>query len=172
MSQWIKEIGWDCDREATRHGGLGAYLSPSVSVKDRFAVRPHVMLNACLTLSWSDKSFRPRSQVAQLRSGPGKWKCADWSKDDSGSGLGWIFVGSGSLGFSFGAYFSPTVLRVRIPEIPRVWGGSQLSLHNFLTIPKGRIKPNSVYCKWMAYLFVWFRKLLFAWCEGLVWFIS
>ena len=42
-------------------------LSPSVSVKDRFAVRPHVMLNACLSLSWSDNSFRPRSRVAQLR---------------------------------------------------------------------------------------------------------
>jgi hypothetical protein len=38
---------------------LGAYLSPSVSVKDRFVVRPHVMLNACLTLSWPDNSFRP-----------------------------------------------------------------------------------------------------------------
>jgi hypothetical protein len=30
---------------------LGVYLSPSVSIEDRFAVRPHVMLNACLTLS-------------------------------------------------------------------------------------------------------------------------
>jgi hypothetical protein len=37
---------------------LGAYLSPSVSVKDRFIVCPHVMLNACLTLSWLDNSFR------------------------------------------------------------------------------------------------------------------
>jgi hypothetical protein len=36
---------------------LGAYLSPSVSVKDRFIVRPHVILNACLSLSWPDKSF-------------------------------------------------------------------------------------------------------------------
>jgi hypothetical protein len=36
---------------------LGAYLSPSVSVKDLFVVRPHVMLNACLALSWPDKSF-------------------------------------------------------------------------------------------------------------------
>jgi hypothetical protein len=36
---------------------LDANLSPSVSVKDRFAVRPHVMLNTCLTLSWPDKSF-------------------------------------------------------------------------------------------------------------------
>ena len=49
---------------------LGAYLSPSVSVKDQFIVRPHVMLNACLALSWPDKLFRPQSQVAQLRSAP------------------------------------------------------------------------------------------------------
>ena len=54
-----KETEWDCDREATRHGGLGAYLSPSVSVKDRFAIHSHVMLNACLALSWLDKSLRP-----------------------------------------------------------------------------------------------------------------
>ena len=51
-----KKTMWDCDREATRHGGLGAYLSPSVSVKDRFTVRPHVMLNACLAFSWPDNS--------------------------------------------------------------------------------------------------------------------
>jgi hypothetical protein len=55
---------------------LDAYLSPSVSVKDRFAVRPHVMLNACLTLSWPDNSFRPRSRVAQLRPGPDLYECA------------------------------------------------------------------------------------------------
>ena len=67
-----KEIGRDCDRDATRHGGLGAYLSLSMLVKDRFAVRPHVMLNACLALSWPDKSFRPRNRVAQLRLGPSK----------------------------------------------------------------------------------------------------
>ena len=46
---------------------LGVDLSPSVSVKDQFTVRPHVMLNACLSLSWPDNSFRPRSRVAQLR---------------------------------------------------------------------------------------------------------
>ena len=46
---------------------LGVDLSPSVSVKDRFTVHPHVMLNACLSLSWRDNSFRPRSRVAQLR---------------------------------------------------------------------------------------------------------
>ena len=38
---------------------LGVDLSPSVSVKDQFAVCPHVMLNACLALSWPDKSFPP-----------------------------------------------------------------------------------------------------------------
>ena len=38
---------------------LGAYLSPSVSIKDRFVVRPHVMLNACLALSWLDLVIRP-----------------------------------------------------------------------------------------------------------------
>ena len=46
---------------------LGVDLSSSVSVKDQFTLRPHVMLNACLSLSWPDNSFRPRSQVAQLR---------------------------------------------------------------------------------------------------------
>ena len=40
---------------------LGAYLSLSVSIKDRFTIRPHVMLNACLALSCPDKSFQPRS---------------------------------------------------------------------------------------------------------------
>ena len=51
---------------------LGVDLSPSMSVKDRFIVRPHDMLNACLSLSWQDNSFRPRSQVAQLRPEAGK----------------------------------------------------------------------------------------------------
>ena len=46
---------------------LGVYLSLSKSVKDQFTVRPHVMLNACLSLSWPDNSFRPRSRLAQLR---------------------------------------------------------------------------------------------------------
>jgi len=40
---------------------LGVNLSPPVLFKDRYAVRPLIMLNACLTLSWPDKSFRPRS---------------------------------------------------------------------------------------------------------------
>ena len=47
---------------------LGVYLSLSVSFKDRYAVRPRVMLNACLTLSWPDKSFRLRSLRVHLRS--------------------------------------------------------------------------------------------------------
>ena len=55
---------------------LGAYLSPSMSINDQFVVRPYVMLNACLALSWPDPMIRPRSQVAQFRSGPNKWKCA------------------------------------------------------------------------------------------------
>ena len=67
-----KEIGRDCDRQATRHGGLGANLFPSMSVKDRFTLHPHVMLNACLALMWPDKSFEPLSRVAQLKLGPVK----------------------------------------------------------------------------------------------------
>ena len=51
---------------------LGVDLSPTVSVKDRFVVCPHVMLNACISLSWLDNSFRQRSRVAQLRSEAGK----------------------------------------------------------------------------------------------------
>ena len=55
---------------------LDAYLSLSVSIKDRFAVCPHVMLNACLALSCLDPMIRPRSRVVQFRLGPDKWKCA------------------------------------------------------------------------------------------------
>ena len=51
---------------------LGVDLSPSMLVKDRFAVRPHAMLNACLSLSWPDNSFRSRSRIAQLRLEAGK----------------------------------------------------------------------------------------------------
>ena len=51
---------------------LGVALSPSVLVKDRFIVCPHVMLNTCLSLSWPDNSFRPRSRVAQFR--PEVWE--------------------------------------------------------------------------------------------------
>ena len=40
---------------------LGAYLSPSMLVKDRFAIRPHVMLNACLSLSWPSSSIQAGS---------------------------------------------------------------------------------------------------------------
>jgi len=45
------------------------------------------------------------------------------SKDGSGSVSGRISAGFGSAGFGFGSLFSPTVFRVRIPEIPRAWGG-------------------------------------------------
>jgi len=38
---------------------LGVNLSPAMLFKDRYVVRPLVMLNACLTLSWPDKSFQP-----------------------------------------------------------------------------------------------------------------
>ena len=51
---------------------LGAYLSPSISINDRFVVCPQVMLSACLALSWSDLMIRPRSQLAQFRPGPDK----------------------------------------------------------------------------------------------------
>ena len=51
---------------------LGAYLSPSVSIKDRFVVCPYVMLNACLSLSWLDLMIQPRSLVAQFKSDPNK----------------------------------------------------------------------------------------------------
>ena len=56
---------------------LGVNLSPSVSFKDRIAVRPRVMLNACLSLSWPDKSFRPQSLRVQLWPDTPIWlKCA------------------------------------------------------------------------------------------------
>jgi hypothetical protein len=43
---------------------LGVDLSPSMSVNDRFAVHPHVMLKACLSLSWSNKSIaKPSSST-------------------------------------------------------------------------------------------------------------
>ena len=51
---------------------LGVDLSPSVSIKYRFTIHPHVMMNACLSLSCPDNSFRPRSRVAQLRLEAGK----------------------------------------------------------------------------------------------------
>ena len=51
---------------------LGAYLSPFVSVKDPFAVRPHVMLKACLALSCPDPMIQLRSRVSQFRPGPDK----------------------------------------------------------------------------------------------------
>ena len=38
---------------------LGVDLSLSILVKDQFVVRPHIMLNACLALSWPDPMIRP-----------------------------------------------------------------------------------------------------------------
>ena len=46
------------------------------------------------------------------------------TKDGSGSGSGRISASFGSAVFGFGSWFTPTDLRVRIPEIPRFWGGS------------------------------------------------
>ena len=46
---------------------LDVNLSPSMSFKDQYAVRPLVMLNACLTLSWLDESFRQRSLQLHLQ---------------------------------------------------------------------------------------------------------
>jgi hypothetical protein len=94
IREWLVTVGYICYRgnnhvliNEMKLGGiaiekrqgmevLGAYLSPSMSIKDQFVVRPHVMLNACLTLSWSDNSFRPQSRVAKLRSGPNLYECA------------------------------------------------------------------------------------------------
>ena len=43
------------------------HVIPSVPIKDRIIGGPLVILNACLSLSWPDNSFRPRNQVAQLK---------------------------------------------------------------------------------------------------------
>jgi hypothetical protein len=48
---------------------FGLIVIPSVSTEDRIVDGPLVMLNACPSLSWPDKSFRPRGRVAQLRLG-------------------------------------------------------------------------------------------------------
>ena len=67
---WLYLLSWPCVNNEWRPGGmsiekqqgkevLGVDLSPSMSVKDRFDVCPHVMWNACLSLSWPDNSFRP-----------------------------------------------------------------------------------------------------------------
>ena len=56
----------------------------------------------------------------------GSRQAAAWppvSKYGNGAVSDRISAGFGSAGFGFGSWFSPTVFRVRIPEIPRVWGG-------------------------------------------------
>jgi hypothetical protein len=45
------------------------------------------------------------------------------SKDDNGSSLEWISADFGFVGCGFGFRFSPTSLRIQIPETPRVWSG-------------------------------------------------
>ena len=55
---------------------LGVDLSSSVSIKDHTIVVLLTRLNACLSLSWPDNSFRPQSQVAQLKLGPALLECA------------------------------------------------------------------------------------------------
>ena len=58
---------------------LGVDLSPCVSIKDRTIVGAFLTrLNACLSLSWLDNSFRPQSRVAQLRLGPTLLECTLW----------------------------------------------------------------------------------------------
>jgi hypothetical protein len=48
-------------------GGFGLKVILSVSIKDWIVEGPLVILNAYLSLSWPNKSFRPQSRVAQLR---------------------------------------------------------------------------------------------------------
>jgi hypothetical protein len=40
-------------------GGVVTIVIPSVLIKDQIVEGPLVILNACLSLSWLDKSFRP-----------------------------------------------------------------------------------------------------------------
>ena len=54
------------------------HMISSVPIKDRIVGGPLVVLNAYLSLSWPDNSFRPRSRVAQLRTGLVLSKCAHW----------------------------------------------------------------------------------------------
>jgi len=60
---------------------LSEDLSPPMSFKDRYAVRPLVILNPCLTLSWPDKSFRPWS----LWVNSGRIPCSVWVRTPVGS---------------------------------------------------------------------------------------
>ena len=54
------------------------HVIPSMLIKDHIIEGSLVILNACLSISWSDNSFLPRSQVAQLRPGLILSKCAHW----------------------------------------------------------------------------------------------
>ena len=58
-----------------------------MSVKDLFAVRPHVMLNACLSLSWPEKlvpTAKPSSSI-QARSLGSESAHPSGSKDVQGA---------------------------------------------------------------------------------------
>ena len=52
------------------------HVIPPVSIKDRAVVEASVEIERMPSLSWSDNSFRPRSQVAKLRSGLVLLECA------------------------------------------------------------------------------------------------
>ena len=54
---------------ATRHGGLGCESNPIYVVQGPIHCTASGHVERSLTLSWPDKSFQPRSQVAQLRPG-------------------------------------------------------------------------------------------------------
>ena len=55
---------------------LGVNLSPSMSFKDRYAVRPLVMLNACLTLSWPEVVPTAKPASATPAGYPVLFECA------------------------------------------------------------------------------------------------
>ena len=77
---YLVMVGYICYRrkepcnDVIRGGAESMYrlthVIPSVPIKDRIVGGPLVILNTYLSLSWPDNSFQPRSQVAQLRSGP------------------------------------------------------------------------------------------------------
>jgi hypothetical protein len=89
------------------------------------------MLNVCLTFSWSNKSFWPQSQVAQLRLSLDKWKCAPWLVVRMcGKPMAWA-QGQGSPEHPSRLVES---LRVRRWSNPRIW---------FLSCTKGDLRLPS-----------------------------
>ena len=63
------ETGRDDGSAATRHGGLGCESIPVYVIYGPIRCTSSGHVERILTLSWPDKSFRPRSRVAQLRPG-------------------------------------------------------------------------------------------------------